>query len=142
MASSGRSQSGKRTILLVDDEPDVLFAVRLALEKGGFEVHAYENPEKALKDYRPGAYDLLIIDIKMPFMNGLELGTKMRMLDPRAKICFLTAINDLTAYSDHYRKCSGVPGEVIAFTQKPIENEVLLGIAKELASRPPKNPDR
>ena len=139
MASSAEEPASKRTILLVDDEPDVLFAVRLALEKGGFAVHAYENPEKALKDYMPGSYDLLIIDIKMPFMNGLELGTKMRRIDPRAKICFLTAINDLTAYSDYYRKCSDIPGEPIAFTQKPIENEVLLSIARELSSRVPSN---
>lgn len=139
MSSRERERSGKRTVLLVDDEPDILFAVRLALEKGGFTVHAYESPEKALAEYVPGAYDLLIIDIKMPFMNGLELGTKMRKMDPRAKICFLTAINDLTAYSEDYKECSSVPGELIAFTQKPIENAVLIGIAKELASRPPSN---
>lgn len=137
MESDAGEQSGKRKILLVDDEPDVLFAVRLALENGGFQVHAYENPEKALKDYKPDAYDLLIIDIKMPFMNGLELGAKMRKLDPRARICFLTAINDLTAYSQYYRKCAEIPGETMAFTQKPIENDVLLEIARELASRPP-----
>jgi two-component system, OmpR family, response regulator ChvI len=139
VASNAEKPSSKRKILLVDDEPDVLFAVRLALEKGGFTVHAYENPEKALIDYRPGSYDLLIIDIKMPFMNGLELGTKMRELDPRVRICFLTAINDLTAYGDYYRKCSAIPGETIAFTQKPIENEVLLSIARELSSRVPSN---
>ena len=138
MGSKADRPSGRK-ILLVDDEPDVLFAVRLALEKGGFVVHAYENPEHALKEYRPGSYDLLIIDIKMPYMNGLELGTKMRLMDPRAKICFLTAINDLTPYSDYYRKCSELPGETIAFTQKPIENDVLLGIAKELTSRRPSN---
>lgn len=139
MGPSERDRPSKRSILLVDDEPDVLFAVRLALEKGGFVVDAYENPEKALKEYKPGAYDLLIIDIKMPYMNGLELGTKMRKMDPRAKICFLTAINDLTAYSDYYSKCSSVPGDLIAFTQKPIENDVLLGIARELAGRKPMN---
>ena len=123
--------------MLVDDEPDVLFAVRLALEKGGFAVHAYENPKKALDDYRPGAYDLLIIDIKMPHMNGLELGEKVRHADPQARICFLTAINDLTAYGEYYKRCTQIPGETIAFTQKPIENDVLLNIARELASRSP-----
>jgi DNA-binding NtrC family response regulator len=128
------SGSDRKTVLLVDDEPDVLFAVRLALERGGFIVHTYENPQRALTEYRPGAYDLLIIDIKMPHMNGLELGAKMRGMDPKAKICFLTAINDLTAYGDYYKKCSSILGEVIAFTQKPIENDVLLSIAKQLAS--------
>lgn len=139
MEANEKDRHGRRTILLVDDEPDVLFALRLALEKGGFVVDAYENPEKALKEYRPDAYDLLIIDIKMPFINGLELGTRMRKMDPHAKICFLTAINDLTAYSDYYKRCSSIPGDLIAFTQKPIENDILLGIAKELAGRPPAN---
>lgn len=135
MASGESKPSDKKLILLVDDEPDVLFAVRLALENGGFAVHAYENPEKALKEYKPGTYDLLIVDIKMPFMNGLEFGAKVRMSDPRAKICFLTAINDLTMYNDYYRKCSAIPGAMMAFTQKPIENNVLLNIARELSSR-------
>jgi hypothetical protein len=70
-------------------------------------------------------------------MNGLEFGAKIRQADPLARICFLTAINDLTAYEEYYRKCSSIPGEAMAFTQKPIENNVLLGIARELASRPP-----
>jgi CheY-like chemotaxis protein len=135
MASGESKPSGKKLILLVDDEPDVLFAVRLALENGGFVVHAYENPEKALNEYKPGTYDLLIVDIKMPFMNGLEFGARVRQADPHAKICFLTAINDLTAYNDYYRKCSAIPGEMMAFTQKPIENNVLLNIARELSSR-------
>ena len=139
MGSGAWASSERKMILLVDDEPDVLFAVRLALEKGGFIVHAYENPQKALHDYTPGRYDLLIIDIKMPLMNGLELGAKVRQTDPRAKICFLTAINDLTAYSDYYKKFSAIPGETMAFTQKPIENKVLLNIARELASRPHSN---
>jgi CheY-like chemotaxis protein len=133
---SASGTSSKKTIMLVDDEPDVLFAIRLALENGGFIVHAYENPEKALDEYRPGMYDLLIIDIKMPYMNGLEFGAKIRQADPLARICFLTAINDLTAYEDFYRKCSSIPGETIAFTQKPIENNVLVNIIRELASRP------
>jgi FixJ family two-component response regulator len=123
-----------RKVLLVDDEPDVLFAVRLALEKGGFKVDAYENPEKALGDYSPGGYDLLILDIKMPRMNGLELGAKIRQMDRSARICFLTAINDLTAYGDHYKKCADIPGGAMAFTQKPIENNVLLEIARKLSS--------
>lgn len=137
MRSGSRLSASRKTILLVDDEPDVLFAVRLALERGGFVVDAYENPKEALDDYRPGKYDLLIIDIKMPYMNGLEFGASVRQSDPRARICFLTAINDLTAYSDYYRKCSAIPGETIAFTQKPIENNVLLSIAKALSSRKP-----
>lgn len=126
-------QAGK-SVLLVDDEPDVLFAVQLALERGGFEVHAYQSPAKALSEYVPGRYDLLIIDIKMPSMNGLELGARIRQMDPRARVCFLTAINDLTAYSDLYKKCTEIPGETIAFTQKPIENNVLLEIARQLAT--------
>ena len=135
MDPSSSGPTGKKSILLVDDEPDVLFAVKLALERGGFIVHDYQSPEKALGEFSPGKYDLLIIDIKMPHMNGLEFGAKIRRSDPLARICFLTAINDLTAYDEYYRNFSEVPGETIAFTQKPIENNVLLEIAAQLTSR-------
>jgi len=122
----------KKIILLVDDEPDVLFSVQLGLESGGFIVDSYQDPRKALSEYRPGRYDLLIIDIKMPFINGIELCWRIRKIDPGAKICFLTAINDLTAYNKHYGQCLEGSQDRISFTQKPLENKVLLRIARTM----------
>ena len=122
----------KKIILLVDDEPDVLFSVQLGLESGGFIVDSYQDPRKALSEYRPGRYDLLIIDIKMPFINGIELCWRIRKIDPAAKICFLTAINDLTAYNKHYGQCLEGSQDRISFTQKPLENKVLLRIARTM----------
>ena len=59
--------------------------------KGGFKVDTFTDPTIALKFYRTNFYDLIILDIKMPKMNGFELYTKIREKDPKVKICFLTA---------------------------------------------------
>ena len=76
----------KRRILIVDDEPDIASLFKLGLERSGeFEVDVYNDPITALSNYRPGLYDLLLLDIRMPKMNGLELyqnireNTKQRM---------------------------------------------------------------
>jgi DNA-binding response OmpR family regulator len=78
-------------ILLVDDEPDIMMAFKLTLEKAGFVVDTYQDPIVALSEFRPNSYDLLILDIKMPKMNGFELYTEIRKLDQQVKVCFVTA---------------------------------------------------
>ena len=60
-------------ILVVDDEPDLTQVSRLALEYHGFKVDSFNDPHLALSEYRPGLYDLVILDIKMPNMDGFEL---------------------------------------------------------------------
>ena len=62
-----------KRIFVVDDEPDVKLALKIALEENGFEVNAYDDPVIALDNFRKGAYDLLILDIKMPKMHGLVI---------------------------------------------------------------------
>jgi DNA-binding response OmpR family regulator len=78
-------------ILLVDDEPDIMMAFKLALEKAGFMVDTYQDPIIALSEFKPNFYDLVILDIKMPKMNGFELHTEMRKVDQQVKVCFVTA---------------------------------------------------
>jgi DNA-binding NtrC family response regulator len=79
----------KRRILIVDDEPATLKA---GLEKqGSFEVHIFNDPELALLSFKPGFYDFLLIDIKMPKMNGYELHDKIKDIDAKVKSCFITA---------------------------------------------------
>jgi CheY-like chemotaxis protein len=72
-----KEQREKR-VLLVDDEPDNNTIFKLGLEDGGFHVDAYNDPELALSAFKPDYYDLLILDIKMPKMDGYELYKKIK----------------------------------------------------------------
>jgi CheY-like chemotaxis protein len=66
--------TGKKKILLVDDEPDITETFSLALEDSGlYEVDTYNNPIVALSQFRSNFYDLALLDIRMPGMNGYEL---------------------------------------------------------------------
>ena len=82
-----------KKILLVDDEPDITRLVRMVLEDNGFVVESYTDPTLALSNFKPGLYDLLLLDIKMPKIIGLDLYQKMSGIDSNVKICFLTARN-------------------------------------------------
>ena len=79
-------------ILIVDDEVDITLSFSLALEDSGlFEVDTYNDPLVALSNYRPNYYDLLLLDIKMPNMNGFELYDKIKRIDNKVKVCFISA---------------------------------------------------
>jgi two-component system, OmpR family, response regulator ChvI len=81
----------KNRILIVDDEPDIAQVLKMGLEENGFAVDAYNDPLDAISNFEVGSYDLLLIEIKMPKMNGFELYNKLRQIDEKAKICFITA---------------------------------------------------
>jgi CheY-like chemotaxis protein len=93
-----KMETGKR-ILLVDDEPDITMAISIALEADGFEVHSYNSPKLALFNFKPDYYDLAILDIKMPEMDGFRLYNQMKNIDNRIEICFITA-GDKAYYED------------------------------------------
>jgi len=78
-------------ILLVDDEMDIVKLYKHGLRRGGFEVEAFNDPEMALSHFEPDAYDLAILDIRMPRMNGFELYREIRKRDEEIRICFMTA---------------------------------------------------
>jgi DNA-binding response OmpR family regulator len=75
----------------VDDEPDNNRIFTIALRDNGFKVDAFEDPKLALSVFKPDYYDLLILDIKMPEMDGYELYDKIRKKDNKVKVCFLIA---------------------------------------------------
>ena len=115
-----------KRILLIDDEPDITFTVKDILEDNGFQVDSFNDPITALKSYTSNFYDLVILDIKMPKMDGFELYNKIREKDPKVKICFLTASE---MYYEKFRKARSEFGRIIGedcFIQKPIKNEDLI----------------
>jgi DNA-binding NtrC family response regulator len=82
----------KKRILVVDDEPDLTYTLKLGLEDtGSFEVDAFNDPELALSTFKPGNYDFLLIDIRMPKMSGYDLYDKISAIDNKVKSCFITA---------------------------------------------------
>ena len=80
-----------KVILIVDDDPDVTTVFGLGLQDEGFDVYTYNDPLEALSKFRPNFYDLLLVDINMPKIDGIELSRQILELDANVKICFITA---------------------------------------------------
>jgi DNA-binding response OmpR family regulator len=78
---------GKR-IMVVDDEHDLTLFYRMSLEYYGFEVETYNDPRNALSNFKPDYYDLIILDIKMPGMDGFELYKEIKEKTPMLKLVF------------------------------------------------------
>jgi DNA-binding response OmpR family regulator len=110
-------------ILVVDDEPDLTQVSTLALEYHGFKVDSFTDPQEALSKYKPGLYDLVILDIKMPKMDGFELYHEIKKKDNNANVCFLTASE---LYYEEFRKKEYCALDRNLFIRKPIENEELV----------------
>jgi DNA-binding response OmpR family regulator len=110
-------------ILVVDDEPDLTQVSALALEYHGFKVDSFNDPQEALSNFKPGSYDLIILDIKMPKMDGFELYHEIKKKDNNAKVCFLTASE---LYYEEFRKEEYCALDRNLFIQKPIDNEDLV----------------
>ena len=117
-------QANKRKrILLVDDEYDVNLAMKVVLDENGFKVDSYTDPSEALENFTPGLYDLVILDVKMPEMDGFNLYEKIRKLDDNVNICFLTASDDVhyEILKKHYPHINEN-----CVIHKPVDNESLL----------------
>ena len=116
----------RNRILIVDDEPDVALVLKLGLEANGFVVETYNDPLKALSDFRANSYDLLLLDIKMPKMNGFELYSKLQPIDHNVKICFITAFE---LYFDEFRNMFPKL-KVECFVHKPVSIDTLAKVIK------------
>ncbi len=114
-----------KRVLIVDDEPDVNLAVKIVLEENGFQVNTFTDPFLALENFRKqaGMYDLLMLDIKMPEMNGFELYKQIKKIDDKVKVCFLTAGE--MDYNQFEKKLSPALDKN-CYIQKPIETETLI----------------
>jgi len=110
-------------ILLVDDEPDIILVMKLVLEENGFKVDSFTVASEALENFRTGIYDLVIVDVKMPVIDGFSLYEKIKRLDDKVIICFLTAADD-AYYEISKKKHPGINENYVI--HKPVDNESLL----------------
>jgi DNA-binding response OmpR family regulator len=115
----------KKKVMIVDDELDLSLFLKTLLEENNFKVDWYSDPVLALKQFKRNFYDLLLLDIKMPKMNGFELYRELKKIEKRVKVCFLTALTELHEYDKFKEEVSPKENERY-FIPKPIENEDLI----------------
>ena len=117
-------KKNSKRILVVDDDEDVTYTIKSILENNGFVVDSYNDPTLTLSNFKPGLYDLLLLDIKMPKINGFDLYQKIREIDSNVKICFLTASE---LFYKEYRRLGTHPTvDKAYFIQKPVRSEELV----------------
>jgi DNA-binding response OmpR family regulator len=112
-------------VLVVDDEPDLNLVLKMILEDNGFKVDSFTDPLLALENCKgkAGKYEMLILDIKMPDMDGFELYRQIKKIDDTVKVCFLTA-GELDY--EQFRKELSPALDENCYIQKPFENEMLI----------------
>jgi DNA-binding response OmpR family regulator len=119
-----------KRILIVDDDPDITFTFKKAFEEANrisgnkisFHVNTYNDPLVALSKFKPDFYDLLLVDINMPRMNGFDFYVKVFELDINPRVCFMSSefINQ-EALREQYPSLS-----IGCFIRKPVTIEDLV----------------
>ena len=108
-------------ILVIDDELDMLMLLRMIIEDNtDHEVETTNNPSEALKMVRENDYDLIISDLKMPSMDGLELCDEVRKMYPDLPLIMITAYGSLEAADNAMKK------GVADFIAKPFRKDSIL----------------
>jgi two-component system alkaline phosphatase synthesis response regulator PhoP len=121
----------KATILLVDDEPDILEIVSYNLKNEGYQVFTAQNGEEALKKAKKKKPDLVIIDVMMPVMDGIEACERMRKMSELDN----TIITFFTARGEDYSMIAGFDAGADDYITKPVKPRVLVSKVKSLLRR-------
>ena len=116
-------KKNKTKILIVDDEDDITLSFKRILKIHGFEVDAFNDSMLALSKFKVNYYDIALLDIKMPYIDGFDLYKKIKEMDNNIRVCFLTASE---AYYQQFREKDYHELSRDLFIQKPIEIEELL----------------
>lgn len=96
---------------------DITITIQIGLEDGGFNVDTFNDPSLASKSFKPNFYDLVLLDIVMPDIDGFDLYERLKKIDPDIKACFLTASE---LYYEEFRKAEHRSLNKDLFLQKPI----------------------
>ncbi|MDQ6668352.1 MAG: response regulator [Thermoproteota archaeon] len=98
--ATGRSENERfwKRILIIDDDADITTTFKMGIEDANIgtndrriEVHTYNDPTTALSEFQPNFFDLLLVDINMPHMNGFQICEKILELDINVKVCFMSS---------------------------------------------------
>jgi DNA-binding response OmpR family regulator len=112
-----------KRILVIDDDPYIVFTIRVGLESDPtMQVFGFDNPVTALVEFKPNFYELLLIDVNMPLLDGFQLAQNLVRRDLNVRVCFMTSgeINMDAAREVHPLKSIG------CFIKKPITAEELI----------------
>ena len=112
----------KAKILIIDDDRDINNLFKMYLEHDGYEVYSYTDPIEALYYFKKDEYDLILLDLKMPQMNGITLYHALKKIDEEVSICFITA--DIS-YLEH------IKGRITNIEKFIIYKKILLRNLKE-----------
>ena len=109
-------KSKERNILLVDDEPDITTIMSKGMQSHGFNVDTFTDPASALSEFKPSYYDMIVLDIRMPGMNGFELARQIWAIDTSARIWFFSA------FEIYRQEVDIMPNtlKAVSFVRKPI----------------------
>jgi two-component system alkaline phosphatase synthesis response regulator PhoP len=116
------STSTKQKILIVDDEPDILELIEYNLKKEGYQVYTARNGQEAVSEAKKSLPDLIVLDIMMPNMDGIEACRIMRTM-PEFKNTFMVF---LTARSEEYSEIAGFNVGADDYIAKPIKPRALV----------------
>jgi DNA-binding response OmpR family regulator len=112
----------KNKILVVDYEHDSILLLKTILERNGFIVEYFDDPFVAMENFRSNLFSLIILNIKLPKLNGFRLYREIRKKDKKVKVCFIT---DGEMYYGVYTDIFNSLDEN-SFIRKPINNDDLL----------------
>jgi two-component system, OmpR family, response regulator ChvI len=122
--------SKKARILIVDDEEDITLILKKGLEKYGYEIDAFNDPLLALSSFRAGSYDLILLDIRMPKMDGFELYQELQKVDGKVKVCFMTAFE---VYYEALKELFPDTYSSVCFVKKPFSiQDFVEKVSKEI----------
>jgi CheY-like chemotaxis protein len=114
-------------ILIVDDESDITLTLRTVLQHNGFEhVDTFNDPLLALQNFKPGLYDLVILDIVMSKMDGFVLFERIKEIDEGLKVCFISAFELNYQALRAVFPAAATTDDIGCFIRKPIEVQDLV----------------
>lgn len=119
------SSQGKTSILILDDEPIVSKRLKPSLEKKGYEVETYTNSTDALTRTRERAFDIVITDLKMEGLDGMQFLTEVKKKSPATEVIVITGFATMETAKESFQK------GVFDFLAKPFK----LGEITEVVSR-------